>query len=143
MPSLPFTTFLHCLVPINASTIMFIGGYHDFYIQPTVYFFNTESQVWTEGPPMNVGRAGHACGRIRADEQSETFDVIVVGGTAGKYMTSTEIYDVATNSWRFGPELPFGISFAQLVEYPENGGVVLVSISSINFIFKKLDHLQI
>ena len=33
------------------------------------YFLNTNQNVWTSGPPLNVGRKGHGCGKIRANSQ--------------------------------------------------------------------------
>jgi hypothetical protein len=44
-------------------------------------------------------------------------------------MKSVEILDEGSNVWRNGPDLPFGISQASLVEDP-TGGVILVGGSS-------------
>ena len=75
--------------------------------------------------------SGHACGRIRKDDHSEDSMVIVVGGTMGLTgvpLATVELYDDVTDTWTYGPELPFGIGFTTLVEDP-SGGVVLVSVS--------------
>ncbi len=40
-------------------------------------------------------------------------------------MSSVEILHEGSNEWQTGPELPFVISFAQMVE-DQNGGVVLI-----------------
>ena len=54
--------------------------------------------------------------------------VIVVGGTlgiTGLPLSTVELYDDATDTWQYGPELPFGISGGVLVE-DSMGGVILV-----------------
>jgi hypothetical protein len=40
-------------------------------------------------------------------------------------LSSVEILDEGSNEWQTGPELPFGIRSAQMVE-DQNGGVVLI-----------------
>ncbi len=54
--------------------------------------------------------------------------VIVVGGAlgiTGLSLTSVELYDEVTETWQYGPELPFGISAGVLVE-DSMGAVILV-----------------
>ena len=97
------------------------------------YFFNSESEVWTEGPSLKIGRVGHACGKIRMDEQSQDrVSVIVAGGSIfvdDQHLTSVEILDPESSDWRSGPELLLETFSSQLVEYGEEGGVILVSVS--------------
>ncbi len=64
--------------------------------------------------------------------------IIVVGGKNSKndFLSSTEILNENMNGWIEGPRLPFGIKYAQIVEEP-GGGVILVGgVSSQN------DHLN-
>ncbi len=72
-----------------------------------------------------------SCGRIRKDSHSQEFSIIVAGGhdEDGTRLSSVEILDLGSNEWRAGPDLPFGIQGAQMVEY-QNGEVILVSGSS-------------
>ena len=53
-------------------------------------------------------------------------------------MSSVEILHEGSNEWQTGPELPFVISFAQMVE-DQNGGVVLIGGDSSSV--DKLDTL--
>ena len=104
---------------------MVIGGFNS----STTFYFNTENEIWSEGPQLNNKRSSHSCGRIKKDSQSQDLSVIVAGGSDGSSLSSVEILDAGSNAWRNGPELPVGIDLAQLVEVQE-GGVVLVGGSS-------------
>ena len=61
----------------------------------------------------------------RKDSQSNSFSIIAVGGNGMSILKSVEILDEGSNEWRFGPELPLGVSTAQLVQ-DQRGGVILV-----------------
>ena len=43
--------------------------------------------------------------------------VVVAGGEDGSYLSMTEIYDVATNSWSKGTPLPVALSGAAVVPF--------------------------
>ncbi len=123
---LPVKIYYHCSVLVNLTTVMVIGGEHNWRISSTAYLFNTENEIWTAGPQLKKERAIHSCGRIRKNSQSQDFSIIVVGGWNGSsYLSSVEILDLGATVWRKGPNVPFGISLAQMVE-DSNGGVVLV-----------------
>jgi hypothetical protein len=52
--------------------------------------------------------------------------IIVAGGyDDSSYLSSVEILDEGSKEWQTGPELPFGIRDAQMVE-DQNGGVILI-----------------
>jgi len=57
--------------------------------------------------------------------QSQESSIIVAGGYGESSLSSVEILDPDTYHWRQGPDLPFGIDSAQMVE-DQDGGVVLV-----------------
>jgi hypothetical protein len=122
---LPVRIYGHCSVLLNSTTGMVIGGVQNGYESSSTYLFNTENEIWTEGPELKIERAYHSCGRIRKISHSQDFSIIVAGGYDGFSMSSVEIFDLGANEWREGPDLPFGIAYAQMVEDP-NGGVVLV-----------------
>ncbi len=113
----------HCMVTINSTTVMVIGGRqnnHD-WSQKTFYFtFGDES--WTEGPELKNKRAYHSCGKIRRNKDSQEMSIIVAGVP---YLPSVEILDEDSNEWQTGPKLPLGIAYSQMVEDP-NGGVALI-----------------
>ena len=79
---MPLNTIdFHCMVQLNSTTVMVIGGTQGRESQsPKTYFFNMESKVWSEGPQLHYGRSGHGCATIRRDNQSDLFSVIVAGG---------------------------------------------------------------
>jgi hypothetical protein len=134
IPSLPVTISYHCMVTINSTTVMVIGGWQNGYSGKTFYFtFGEES--WTEGPELKNKRKDHSCGRIRRNKESQEMSIIVAGGW-GDYsrssygggpslLSSVEILDEGFNEWQTGLELPFGIYGSQMVE-DQNGEVVLI-----------------
>jgi hypothetical protein len=119
--------FYHCSVLVNSTTVMVIGGIENQKSSSNkTYFFNTENEIWTEGPQLKNIRKSHSCGTIRKNSQTQEFSVIVAGGRdSNKILSSVEILDPGSNEWRKGLDLPFGITDAQMVE-DQNGGVVLV-----------------
>jgi hypothetical protein len=125
--SLPVTINGHCMVTVNSTTVMAIGGFQNGqrYSGKTFYYtFGEES--WTEGPELKNKREGHSCGKIRRNKESQEMSIIVAGGWDGSsYLSSVEILDEGSSEWQTGPELPFGIYGSQLVE-DQNGGVVLI-----------------
>jgi hypothetical protein len=128
IPALPVTIYRHCMVTVNSTTVMVIGGYHNGndYSGKTFYFiFGEES--WTEGPELNSEQVGHSCGKIRRNKETQEMSIIVAGGVSygSSYLSSVEILDEGSNEWQTGPELPFGIADSQMVE-DWNGGVVLI-----------------
>jgi hypothetical protein len=124
IPSLPVTIWALCMVTVNSTTEMVIGGVQNGFSGKTFYFtFGEES--WTEGPEMKKKRRYHSCGKIRRNKDSQEMSIIVAGGYDFFYLSSVEILDEGSNEWRTGPELPFGIEDSQMVE-DQNGGVVLI-----------------
>ena len=115
------------MVLLNSTTAFLIGGIQQgVNYSPNSYMLNTaeNGQEWIQGPALNYGRFYHSCARVRTGSSSR-FSIIVVGGYNGTYMTSVEVLDEGANEWRNGPDLPFGILLASLVEDPA-GGVILV-----------------
>jgi hypothetical protein len=137
LPSLPVTISYHCMVTINSTTVMVIGGFQNGYSGKTFYFtFGEES--WTAGPELKNKRRWHSCGKIRRNKESQEMSIVVAGGEDGSsYLSSVEILDKDSNEWQTGPELPFGISSSQMVE-DQNGGVVLIGggASSLDTLYK-------
>ncbi len=122
IPSLPVTIRNHCMVTVNSTTIMAVGG-GQYGQRSGKTFYNTfGEESWTEGPELKNKREYHSCGRIRKNKESQEMSIIVAGGS---YLSSVEILDEGSNEWQTGPELPFGISYSQMVE-DQNGGVVLI-----------------
>jgi hypothetical protein len=125
IPSLPVTIIYHCMVTVNSTTVMVIGGYQNGFSGKTFYFtFGEES--WTEGPELKNKRGYHSCGKIRRSKESQEMSIIVAGGYDGtSTLSSVEILDEGSNDWQVGPKMPFGIWQSQMVK-DQNGGVVLI-----------------
>jgi hypothetical protein len=118
LPVMPVQIYSHCMVAINSTFLMVIGGFQNgTHFKNNTYFLDLNKSSWFEGPPLRTGRNGHRCSRIRLNDSSVTsqYGVIVVGGinstvTNPKPIASTEILDDGSNEWRPGPELPFGLA---------------------------------
>ena len=76
--TLPVIIVAHCVVLINSTTLFMIGGRQDDVIlSPRAHFFNSESEQWTEGPSLKVGRVYHSCGILRNGGE---YRIVVAGG---------------------------------------------------------------
>jgi hypothetical protein len=113
-PSMPIDVMYHCMVTINTTTVMVIGGKSPYFSSLTFYF-NVESETWTEGPMLNIGRAYHSCGLI---QEARKNSIIVIGGIGNneKILQSVEILDVGATEWYNGQDFVSGIRYAKLIE---------------------------
>ncbi len=125
IPSLPVTIRYHCMVTVNSTTVMVIGGYQNGLIFGKTFYFTFGEESWTEGPDLKNKRRNHSCGKIRINKESQEMTIIVAGGWDGSLLSSVEILHEGSNEWQTGPELPFGMNDSQMVE-DQNGGVVLI-----------------
>jgi hypothetical protein len=127
IPSIPVPITSHCMVTVNSTTVMAIGGWQNRQARSGKTFYLTiGEESWTEGPELKNRRADHSCGRIRRNKESQEMSIIVAGGWDGSSrLSSVVILDEDSNEWQTGPELPFGIGFSQMVE-DQKGGVVLI-----------------
>jgi hypothetical protein len=126
IPSLPVTIKSHCMLTVNSTTVMAIGGRQNNQYSGKTFYFTFGEESWTEGPELKNKRLYHSCGRIRRNRESQEMSIIVAGGDDGSSrLSSVEILDEGSNEWQTGPELPFGISSSKMVE-DQNGGVVLI-----------------
>ncbi len=143
IPSLKVTINAHCMVTVNSTTVMVIGGRQNGqYCSGKTFYFTFGEESWTEGPELKDKRAGNSCGKIRRNKESKEMSIIVAGGDDGSSrLSSVEILDEGSNEWQTGPELPFGIGYSQMVE-DQNGGVVLTGGKPSSFSnFDTLDTL--
>ncbi len=128
IPSLLAITSFHCIVTVNSTTVMVIGGYQNSLVSGKTFFFTFGDRRWTNGPILKYERKAHICGKIRRDKESQDMSIIVAGGVGpgtANILSSVEILHEGSNAWQTGPELPFGILSSQMVE-SQNGGVVLI-----------------
>jgi hypothetical protein len=126
---LPVGMDYHCMVMLNSTSIIFLGGRQDSRSTSSTntFILNTEMMQWSNGPRLNILRLAPSCARIAKNSQETEQSVIVAGGSSfdGTDISSVEILDVGSNQWRMGPELPLHISGSAMVETP-TGGVALI-----------------
>lgn len=127
--SVPDLLYLHCMVKLNESSVMFIGGVN----LSTVYFYTFIPDrfygEWAEGPSISTPRQGHSCGKIQTSDDQTL--VVVTGGSNGSgYYNSTELLDVSNTGqgWKQGPKLPFDSAAV-------NGSMVETGASLVYFGF--------
>jgi hypothetical protein len=126
IPSLPVTVWAHCMITVNSTTVMVIGGQQNDQFSGKTFYFTFGEESWTEGPELKNERVDHSCGKIRRNKESQEMSIIVAAGyDFSSRLSSVEILDEGSNGWQTGPELLFGIDNSQMVE-DQNGGVVLI-----------------
>ena len=125
LPKLTDKIDAHCMVMINSTSVMVIGGLDGYYGVPNTFIHNKGDDFWTKGPTLKTPRLSHSCGNINRNSQSLQQSVIVVGGYNSGYLASTEILDEGAHEWREGPSLPYGTCCAQSVD-DSNGGFILI-----------------
>ncbi len=132
IPDMPSDVFLHCMVLLNSTTVMVIGGWNSRRIsQNATFLFNSETEKWTKGPELNQKRTALSCGRIRRNSQSHKFSIIVVGGYDGGSLSSTEVFDEDAGVWNFGPDFPTRVDRGKLIEDPTGGVIHVGGVGSI------------
>ena len=119
-PELPMDNFLHCLVRVNETHYLMIGGRTNGRTTDKVFFYDWPNQQWTEAQSMAVPRDLHSCALL-----TDTNSVIAMGGHINKDLSSSEIFDLGTETWSTGPELPGGSIFAGSQAVPYMGSVLL------------------
>ncbi len=126
-PPLPVTIAYHCMVTVNSTTVMAIGGIQNGLTSGKTFYFTLGEKRWTEGPELKNKRENLSCGKIRTNKESQEMSIIVAGGWDGSSrLSSVEILDEGSNEWQqTGPKLPFGITRSQMVE-DQNRGVLLI-----------------
>jgi hypothetical protein len=102
-PDLPLEVSYHCLVSLNDTTLLLIGGrlQGGTYSKAT-YYYNTDHNTWTDGPSLTIGRDDHSCALFKSPQHGHTDTVIVTGGFDGGELASTEFLNLESNSWQSG-----------------------------------------
>jgi hypothetical protein len=103
-PNLPIEVFGHCLVSLNDTTALLIGGIlQDRTRSKATFFYNTDHKTWTVGPSLILGRSSHSCALFKSPQHGHTDTVIVTGGYISRYLAaSTEFLNLESNSWESG-----------------------------------------
>ena len=127
LPDLPAPKYAPCLVAINETVLLSIGGEP---LTTETFFYNAELNQWLPGPELLKARSLASCAMVEwknpADGQLEAI-VVVAGGFNGKdYLSSTELLYIndISKGWQPGPELPLTVHGSVMVEY--NDSLVLI-----------------
>ena len=98
-PNLPTTLFGFCMVKVNASRVLLIGGYVDNKSVRTVLWYSND-QSFKPRPDLTTERRLHACGLLTSEEGTY---VVVAGGDNGTTLDSIEYLDLQQpTEWKTG-----------------------------------------
>jgi hypothetical protein len=123
--SLPKAVGEHCMVAINDTVLLSIGGYNDGTEIRTseTHFYDFITNTWSPGPNLIVGRTGLSCAIVNwkiPNCQSEKI-VVAVGGHNISRGHSSDVEFLCTDKtryrWHSGPNFAKGIAYSALVEY--------------------------
>ena len=100
-PDMPIPVDLHALVAINKTCSLLIGGRTTGLVTiPTVYYFDREGQIWSQGPDLMQARKSHAAGLVTDETTYDEFVIVTGGDYYGFFLDSTEI--LIDNQWNLG-----------------------------------------
>ena len=68
--------------------VLIIGGRQDSYTSEETWQYNIDDWSLSEGPPLNVAREGHCCGKILINDGS--IKINATGKLRTKYATNTQ-----------------------------------------------------
>ena len=134
--NLPEVLSQHCMVKINDSMLMSIGGLANSRASGNTYFFDVLKNTWTNGPSLITPRYSHSCGLMNTKNPSTgKMDVVVVaGGTDDadgniSWFSSSELlylgnYESNKAGWTIGQSLPLALRQTSMIEY--QSGVILL-----------------
>ena len=125
---LPEPNWKPCLVKINNSLLLLIGGEtQDNPVTGNTFFFHIDENKWTPGPALNFPREGLGCGIIEwLNPSTDNLEKVVVaaGGVEFQRNVSSTVellflnqYSTENFSWSMGPSLPTPVSYATAVEF--------------------------
>jgi hypothetical protein len=126
----------HCMVKLNNSLLMLIGGENsEQNLTSRTWFLNTLSGNWSKGPDLKTARSWHSCNTMNwfNPRNSETEIVVVVAGgyitgiddiTASVELLFLREYDLFQNGWVEGPVLPYVNAGSSLIKY--ESGLIIV-----------------
>jgi hypothetical protein len=132
LSELPNEVWLHCLVKINSTTLLLIGGKETGSRSTArTHFFHADKNQWIPGPTLNKVRHAAGCGVLNwMNPQTNQMEKIVVaagGADDGYFFSETELLYVdriSDNIWIMGPSLPLGNALPSMVEFQNS--VILI-----------------
>lgn len=93
---------------------MIVGGLGEASLLEEVKSYDLHSGQWTIMQPLAIPRRSHSCIHHKSPSGADT--VVAVGGIGHGTvrLASVEIYDVSSNTWSPGPDLPVATSHLAL-----------------------------
>ena len=101
-PQLPTSVWQHAITSINSTVSILIGGYTSATVEsPLTWYFNHESNIFSTGPSLLVGRRDHDSATC-VDKVTKTKIPIVTGGRGNgdHELDSTEL--LINDQWQSG-----------------------------------------
>ena len=89
----------HCMIVMNSSRLILLGGLQNGAFSVKTHILNTENLLWLEGPQLKSFRDKPGCGKISKDGRGTEQSIIVAGGFYNKPVSSIEILDVGSSEW--------------------------------------------
>ena len=125
---LPVGLLGHCMVSLNSTSFMIIGGSTNGPESAKSYVINVESKVIESGPELMHARDVHACSEIEIDGKQY---IIIAGGSFQidqKVLSSTELLDRYdfSQGWQKGADLPTPLHSHQMVSSPDKKKVYAI-----------------
>ncbi len=120
--NLPFVVYEHCMVKINSSTLLSIGGQDGTKDISNTFFYNAQLNKWTAGPFLRNSRSALSCGLLtwkNPDSNQLQKIIVAAGGIKCDCRPTVELLylnseDSPRGGWEKGPELPTpGVIFHQ------------------------------
>jgi hypothetical protein len=100
-PDLPLEVYDHCLVSLNDTTVLLIGGVlQSGTTSKATFYYDTDHKTWTDGPSLILGRNGHSCALFKSHTVHGHTDTVIV--TGGNNLASTELLNLDSNNWQSG-----------------------------------------
>lgn len=126
---LPLGLSGHCLVPLEggeSGDFLLTGGDREMRNDYNKQTFLYKEGEWRKVEDMPTARRGLTCGTVRSRPGGPVEQVIAAGGfvtvltddeSIETYLPTVEIYDVKSNTWRKGTDLPVPLEYAAVVPY--------------------------
>ena len=83
-PDLPKQSYAPCLILVNSTAAIIIGGWPNPQNKTWLYNFERGYQGWLAGPQLNTGRYAHACSIVK--DSADDSKTIVIAGILLRYI---------------------------------------------------------
>ncbi len=144
-PDLPLGFDLHCLVKLNRTTAMLIGGAsseaqwdknHSTYFLDIPEVTDSDNVTATlrtvRGPDLNKGRGEHSCGVLTNPADGNQQVVIAAGGLYPGWTEMLTVERWSQQGWIRGPDMPRKVKAAPGVTSPDGKSLFIIGGLDMN-----------